>query len=679
MRSRPLLDPGKAFAAALAEHQAGRLDKAESAYRALLARHPAHTDSLNLLGVILCQTGRAEAGAPLILKATRLRPAPPYFLNLGLAHETLGENGKAIEAFGRAASLDPKSHDALASLAKALTREGRFEDALAPSTAAAALKPSAPAFIAVGGLLEECKRNEEAMAAFRLALKLDPDAIEPRLRLGALLHDMGREEDARAQYAEAARRDPSSLELQWRLAASHLRLVYDDEAQRARARADYQRGLRSVAANAEQAPREALIAFAERIGPIQPFYLPYQGGDDVELQKLWGAMLCRATAAAYPDLVQPIAVAPRPPGARIRVGFVSGYFSRHSNWKIPIKGWVENIDRARFELFGYHVGKGHDEATKEARGLFDVFVESRRAAAQWGRRIRDDALDVLIFPETGMDPMSLRLAAMRLAPAQAASWGHPNTSGLPTMDYFLSSALMETPGSQAHYSEKLVSLPNLSVCYSPPLTPRIEASRADLGLREDAVVYWCCQSAFKYLPEHDDIFPAIAKRVPKAQFVFIKYGRGERVTERLRERLTIAFLRHGLSARHHCLFLPQMPLPKFDAVARASDVFLDTFEWSACNSLLEALAFDLPAVAARGRFMRGRHAAAILGMIGLDDWIAPDVEGFVERAARLGSSETLRRETRARIAANKSRLYGDLECVRGLEKFLEEAAGRGGS
>jgi predicted O-linked N-acetylglucosamine transferase (SPINDLY family) len=76
-------------------------------------------------------------------------------------------------------------------------------------------------------------------------------------------------------------------------------------------------------------------------------------------------------------------------------------------------------------------------STERARALCRRFVVGPRSVAQWGRLIRGDRLHVLIVPEIGMDATTLQLAALRLAPVQATSWGHPQTSGMPTIDDFL--------------------------------------------------------------------------------------------------------------------------------------------------------------------------------------------------------------------------------------------------
>src|SRR5262249_8815708 len=143
--------------------------------------------------------------------------------------------------------------------------------------------------------------------------------------------------------------------------------------------------------------------------------------------------------------------------------------------------------------------------------LCDRFVRGPLSINRWRQAILDDAPHALIYPEVGMDGVSAQLAAQRLAPVQCNSWGHPDTSGFPTLDYGLSSELMEPPEAQDHYTERLVRLPNLSIYYEPLDLDPVSLSRADLGLGSTATVYWCGQSLYKYLPEFDVVFPLIAR------------------------------------------------------------------------------------------------------------------------------------------------------------------------
>jgi predicted O-linked N-acetylglucosamine transferase (SPINDLY family) len=360
----------------------------------------------------------------------------------------------------------------------------------------------------------------------------------------------------------------------------------------------------------------------------------------------------------------------------IRLGVVSGFFRRHSNWKIPIKGWLKNLNRDRFRVFGYHTVAERDDETQIAEALCDRFVQGPLSLGEWRRVIADDAPHVLLFPEIGMDKVTAQLAAQRLAAVQCTSWGHPVTSGFPTTDYYLSSELMEPPGAELHYSEQLVRLPNLSIHYEPLDSTALEVNRSELGLRQDAVVYWCAQSLPKYLPQFDDVFVRIASNVGDCQFVFIEFAGGKSVTDLFRERLARSFDSVGLDAPRHCVFLPRLAPEQFTAAIGRCDIVLDSIGWSGCNSILESLVHNLPVVAFEGEFMRGRHAVAILTMMDVRNTIASSVDDFVSIASRLGRDAGWRTEIGSRMSSNKHRIYRDLRCVSGLEAFLEQAVRR---
>ena len=301
--------------------------------------------------------------------------------------------------------------------------------------------------------------------------------------------------------------------------------------------------------------------------------------------------------------------------------------------------------------------------------LFDRFVQGPMPIEQWRQAILADAPHVLIYPDIGMDPAAVALAAQRLARVQCNSWGHPDTSGCPTVDYYLSSDLMEPSGADAHYTERLIRLPNLSVYYEPADAPATLPTREELGLRPDATVYWSGQSLFKYLPQHDDVFPRVAKEVPGCQFVFITYYRGDYVTGLFRQRLDRAFDAFGLRADDHCVFLPRLKPAQFVAAASVADIFLDSIEWSGCNSTLECLTHDVPVVTIPGAMMRGRHGMAILKMMGITETICDTIDDYVATAVRLGRDAEWRTQLRRRIADCKPRLYRDRSVITALEDF----------
>jgi protein O-GlcNAc transferase len=266
------------------------------------------------------------------------------------------------------------------------------------------------------------------------------------------------------------------------------------------------------------------------------------------------------------------------------------------------------------------------------------------------------------------------LAARRLAPVQCVTWGHPETTGLETMDYFLSSELMEPPDGDDHYSEKLVRLPGLSICYEPLPSAGGLLDRAALGLPDDAVVYLSCQSLFKYRPAYDDVFPRIAKRVPNARFLFLS-KEGMAGDAAFRMRLRDVFAQRGLNWQDYCVLTPPVEPAAFPSLLRCADVFLDSIGWSGCNTTLEAITCGLPVVTMPAGTMRGNHSAAILMAMELRDWVAGSVEAYVGLAARLARADE-RTGLAGLIRARRDRLFRDMRPVRALEDFLHGAVMR---
>jgi predicted O-linked N-acetylglucosamine transferase (SPINDLY family) len=271
-----------------------------------------------------------------------------------------------------------------------------------------------------------------------------------------------------------------------------------------------------------------------------------------------------------------------------------------------------------------------------------------------------------------MNQESAELAAQRLAPVQCSSIGHPQTSGFPTIDCFLSGDLIEPAGADEHYCERLIRLPNVAFHYEPLDLPPAQVTRAELGLRPNATAYWCAQSLFKYLPQHDQVFPRIALEAGDCQFAFIRHS-SRAVMEVLQKRLDRAFAAHGLKADEYCVFLSPMGMAKFSAASAQCDAMLDSLEWSGGNTTLEALAQGLPVITCEGTLMRGRVSAGILRMMGMPETIAANMDDYVALAVRMAKDPAWRNEIKLRIAQDRSRLYRDRTCITALERFLERA------
>ena len=689
--------------------QQGALDEAIRLIRWAVEKQPDSAEAHNDLGVALESAKRYAEAVPCYEQALRLKlDYPQASFNLGNALQALERHDEAISRFERAIELMPdyaearnnlgrslfalgrhreaiaqferaiasnsRYADAEHNLANTLQTLGRYAEALVHAERALTLKPDfAKAHSAAGNSLRRLNRPEEAIGHFRRAVALEPGYAEGHYNLSSLFKELGRREEAAKHYERALRIKPDLAEARFGLCMIQLPVLYRDEAEIAERRLAYEQELMRLRDDVERG--EVPGDLAEGLGSNLPFYLAYQGLNDRYLQSVYGALACRIMAKRFPPARMS---GPPEPGERVRVGIVSGFFlQRHSVWKTAIRGWLNQLDRRRFQVFGYYTGAERDPETEAAVALCDRFVRGPLPLEHWREEILSDAPHALIYPEIGMDGMAGQLAAQRLAPVQCNSWGHPVTSGFPTLDYYLSGDLMEPPDGQEHYTERLMRFPNLFVYYEPAEATSVALERSEIGLREGVTAFWCGQSLYKYLPQYDQIYPRIARGCGACQFVFIEYGHGSDITNLFRHRLHRAFERFGLNANDHCVFLPRLDQHQFISAIGRCDIFLDSVGWSGCNSTLEGLVHNLPIVAMKGTLMRGRHSAAILQWMSVTDTIADSLDDFVSIAARLAREPAWRSLISQRIAENKGRIYRDRSCIAALEEFLDSAARAG--
>jgi protein O-GlcNAc transferase len=335
------------------------------------------------------------------------------------------------------------------------------------------------------------------------------------------------------------------------------------------------------------------------------------------------------------------------------------------------RGWLRAFDRSRFELELLHLGSQHDADSAAAATSADYHQQGERSPLEWSRLISARAPDVILYPEVGMDAITLQLASQRLAPVQIAAWGHPQTTGLPTIDYFLSAAAFEPPGAQDHYVERLVLLPNLGCYYDPDVVPAAAPSGPE-PMRGSRVRLVCAGSPFKYAPQHDQVLVEIARQAPHAELHFFSY-QDEVLAARLRARLEAAFRAAGLEPSASLVWQPWRDPARFHEFLRGADLLLDTLGFSGFNTVAQALGCGLPVVTQRGRFMRGRFGAALVAHLSLDELAVDTPEEYVERVVSLARDPARRRALRQTIQTNLPRLYRDASSSEYLQDFLETA------
>ena len=725
------------FATAIQHHRAGRLVEAEALYRQILATETEHPDSLHMLGVIAQQSGQPQLAIELIRRAIAHNGAVPAFhnnlgnayvatekwleaetcfkralewkpdyaeahYNLGTALRSQGKLDDAVASYKQALRHRPHHAETWLNLGNALQAQGKLEEAAAAYAQAVSLKPTlAPAHNNLGNLYAaqerfdmalgayaraiELKPNfaeahhnkglaalklgrpDEAAAACQQAVSFKPDYVAAHVILGHAWRDIGRKEDAELAYQRAVALDSACGEARLGWAIAGIPLVAEGVAEATHATGQFIDRLNSLAQWSRANPGR----LGEAVGTIQPFYLAYRPADVTSALCRYGDLVS-AEAAAYWKSTE---ASPPPRRERIRLAVVTGQIKRHPVWEVILRGLIEHLDRERFEIFLFHTGAGANEETTWASAQVARFIQGPKPTQHWLAEIREAQPEAILYPEVGMDTTTCTLAALRLAPLQMASWGHPVTTGLPTIDWFVSAELLEGPQAQQHYREKLITLPGTGVCTGFGTTRR--EPWGGPARNAGVVRFALCQQPLKFDPCDDGLLARLAKAVGACEFWLATPANMPWSAVKLRARLSAAFRAAGLDPESHLRVMPWLPREQFLGFLDDMDIYLDCPAFSGYTTAWQALHCGLPIVTLEGPFLRQRLAAGLLRQVGVTDGIAASVEEYLATAVRwadecrdserwMGRRVELRRVTIERADGNRG-------AVTALEQKLWQA------
>lgn len=617
--------PAQITAAGLSEiHDAlksGDLEWAGALCGRALRADPDNTDVLHLAGIVAHRQGRREQAIHLLTRAAASETDPQPSLGLGHVLLEAGHADRAIFYFERAAHIEPELYEARIALANALYGRHRLRDA----------EPH-----------------------LRKAIALHPDSHEAHRLLAYLLYEQAHHTEA----AEAARtmqriRPADGAKIFETLI---LPSIYQSTREIEETRQTLQRKLDLLL----EGPPLAVTNPVEEIG-ITPFYLAYHGMNDRDIQR----RIAQVIRKAYrPACSAPIAR--KPHGGRIRVGFISEHFNSHSVGRVN-HGLISGLRRDEFEVTVFSLARHEDELARRIRASSDHYVAfDREPLSTIEAAIAERAMDVLIFTDVGMDPLTYFLAYSRLAPLQLVAWGHPDTTGIDTLDYYISADALEIPGADSHYTETLVRLPAwIMPNYQRPKKPQPLRPRSNYGLGDHAHIYVCPQQPFKLHPDFDQAIGAILRGDPKGEVVLVE-GAHPNMTELLRRR----FHRTIGDVAARVRFLPHMAWPDYLNVIAVSDVMLDPFHFGGANTSYEGLAMGIPVVTLPPPFLRGRHTLGCYLKMEMTDCVARSPQEYADIALRLGTQEDYRRHVVRQIEERSEILFGNGEMARALGDFL---------
>ena len=595
-----------------------RNDEALQALDRAISQRKAFEGALMNSGALLQKLGRfAEAESRYRGVIAFAPDAVAAHNNLGNVLQVLGRREDAATCFARAAGLEPGSAVAHSNLANVLRELGRLPEAETHGRQAVALDPAFPeAHYNFGNVLQALGRASEAEVCLRRALELRPGYREAHTSLGNALKDLGRVDEAQACFRRALQLDPGDRDARSNLL---LALNYSDRSSRAEAYAEH-------------------AEWARQHGVPAADFMPHANDRD--------------------------------PRRKLRIGYVSGDFRRHS-----VAYFIEPVlaqhDRSRFEVVCYSNVALPDPMTGRLMQLADrSHTITGINDADVAERIRADGIDILVDLAGHTAGNRLDVFAMQPAPVQATYLGYPNTTGLSAIGWRVSDVYADPPGDgDAFHSERLARLPHSFLCFQPPVeAPGVQPPPC---LANGHVTFGSFNVLPKVTPEVIRTWSEILQRVPHSRLLLKALGLGDAVS---RAQVLARFAQQGIAADRITVLPMEASLEDHLARYHEMDIALDPFPFNGTTTTLEALWMGVPVVALAGDRHSGRVGASLLSNLDQADLIAATREDYVGLAVSLGGDTArlvqLRRKMRERLGA--SPLRDEASFVRDLERTYRD-------
>ena len=450
------------------------------------------------------------------------------------------------------------------------------EDAREPAKRALALNHADPQEYCYYGLVLKTQGDlRGAVKAFEQAIDLKPDYAAAYNNLGIVLKDLGEVNAAIDHFKQALALQPGD-------AGCFSNLLFC---------MSHAQGITS------EALLQAHLAFADLYeSPLKAQWQPH---------------------ANNRELARPL-----------KVGMVSADFRAHSvahflQLLLPVLAGNPSL-----ELHAYYNHPVSDEVTAEIGKYFAHWQEvSAWSDDALAAAIRQDGIDILIDLSGHTAGNRLLTFARKPAPVQVSWLGYLHSTGLSSIDYYLTDAVLAPEGMlEEQFSETLVRLP-VSGCFSPhPQAPEVNALPA---LQNGYVTFGCFNRPDKITQSMIRHWAELLNELPTSRLVL--GGMGDSSSSQV----ILDWLQaEGVSAERVSL-VPRSSILDYLRLYHHVDVCLDTLPSSGVTTTAHALWMGVPTLCLHDNMLRGRGAMALMHHAGLSNWVAASEDDYVAHGVAL--------------------------------------------
>ena len=391
---------------------------------------------------------------------------------------------------------------------------------------------------------------------------------------------------------------------------------------------------------------------------------------------------------------------------KLKICFISDSFTTDTSVLRDRISVIGKLDRTKYEVYFASFYK-----FEVIRGIIaklfmtkikENYIYLGNSLSSAREKLEKYELDFIVYPEIGMKLLPTLLAYSRIAPIQITTWGHSETSGIDTIDYFVSShhfmGSLTKEEVQTQYSEKLILLKSLGTFYISPhklfigynddykeenqtqnqtqnKTKNVKKfkTREELGFTDKDRLYVCLQTFYKLNPEFEKCLARILELDPNGIVLLSNtFPYCKNHLERIRNTI-------GLEKIKRIKWYGSLEKDEFLNVVSVSDVCLDPFPFGGCNTSFDAFDYNIPVITLPSDFLHGQFTNGLYKKMSnaehnnntnhtnytnmFEECCALSPEDYSQKASSIGINEKLRHKINRNIEMRKYLIFQEQESI----------------
>ncbi len=343
-----------------------------------------------------------------------------------------------------------------------------------------------------------------------------------------------------------------------------------------------------------------------------------------------------------------------------KIGLISQHFYSHSVmdfYENTLANFPKSMHITMINISPFKI----DATTKKIMARADEYYQLSTKHEEIIPFVLSCDFDMIIYPEVGMAPCIYYLAMLRLAPIQTLIIGHPETSGIATIDYFVSWKHFHQKNPVNEFSESVIQLDQFPLCYEVPKEVT-NIKKYDLKIPNQSKLFFVPMMAFKLHPVFDQVIEAIIKNDPSNFVMIVRYNNMEQVVvERLKKRLS-----NG--ERSQLIVSNRLTKSEYFSVLDQANVILETFPFGGGNTMLQSLAIGTPYISLDSDFLRGSFGTGFYRYINEHRFIAKTIDEYIQLAIQTAYDPSIKAEFKKMVAKNHNKLFNNMS---GSKEFYQ--------